>query len=114
VSPRGNNVPTETIIRDLRHHTAVVDPPIPAVAAALTYSRREFGAGGACGLMETVVTKSSYMFDYRGRIGLPAGLIPRVTMVLRNTGYAVVMQTIGTSPPLVIDHERRMALSAQT
>ena len=79
---------------DIRGGLAVVDPPVAALEAELEYSRATFDAGGPVGYRRAVETKALFTRDFRGRLVVPTGLVPRIVERLECLGYRVTVNDL--------------------
>jgi hypothetical protein len=66
---------------------AVLDPPLEFVRSLLEYRCRTFVAEGPEGYRQFDGTVGAYGFDFKGRLGIPAGLLGRVLRALSERGY---------------------------
>lgn len=68
---------------------ALIDPPVPILTPYLEYTAKRFEQGGDLGYQEREEPVAVWDFDIKGRMGILAGLVPRVIRVLEDRGYEV-------------------------
>jgi hypothetical protein len=71
---------------------ALLDPPVPSLEPLLSYYEFEFESDGPYGHRRVEREVSMAVFDHRGRLAFPAGLLPRCRAELEAHGYAVTVK----------------------
>jgi hypothetical protein len=89
VSPKAKHDPRQVQVIIGTHHIAVMDPAVPLLESLLSYRRRTFVPSGPLGYKEVEESVSLCDVDIKGRLCFAAGLVPRVSRLLREHGYRV-------------------------
>jgi len=68
---------------------ALIDPPVAQIAEMLTFPKTTFVPGGPYGCQAETQTHCLYTSDFRQRMAVPLGLLPRIIRHLEGLGGAV-------------------------
>lgn len=74
---------------DLYSAAARIDPAVPVLEPYLEYRLTEFKKGGPLGFQQHEDQILMWMHDFRERMCIPSGLVPRVSRILTEHGYQV-------------------------
>lgn len=78
---------------------ALIDPPVQQVAELLTYPRTAFVPGGPSGCRPEIEMKRLYTADFRLRMGMPLGVLPRSIQLIQDLGGTVSITDLRTFGP---------------
>lgn len=86
-------------------HLAVVDPPLADLIPLLVSHRKQVDVGGPTGVNVVETSIAMSVIDIRGRIGISAGLLPRIVAFLEDRGHRCEIVDLRNFPELLIDED---------